>query len=88
MTPQTPTVTARDAHVAMLMLDTRVGGRHIPRATFRKVTPPGPAAARRVAARLQEAVGETIIADDIIGAHRALRSAIPTHDLRAIAAAA
>lgn len=88
MPAPTPTITARDAHVAILMLDTRVGTRWITRTTLRSVAPPLPLTARRVAVRLTEAAGETISpADDVVGAHRALRSAIPTHELRAIAAA-
>lgn len=86
MTPTTPTITARDAQVAVILLDTRVGGRYLSRDAWRKAGVPIPLTARRVAVRLSEAAGQTITADELIAGVRALSTRIPTHELRAIAA--
>lgn len=83
-----PTVTPRAARIAVLMLDTRVGGRYIDRATYKRIGAPIPATARRIAVRLAEAAGEPITGDDVIAGARALTTAIPTYELRAFAAAA
>lgn len=87
MTADQPTITPRAAHVAVLLLDTRVAGRYVPRDTYRKVPPPPPLTARRIAVRLSDAVGEPITADDVIAGGHALRTLIPSYELRAIAAA-
>lgn len=75
----------RTAHVAVVMLDTRVGGSHVPREKYRKAGVPIPPTAKRIAARLSEAVGETITGDEVRAAAALLCSNLPTHQLRALA---
>lgn len=81
----TPPPSPRIAHVATVLLDTRVGGRHIPRDAYRKAPTPIDATARRIAARISEAAGEQITAREIQLAHALLTSALLTTEIRAIA---
>lgn len=81
-------ITPRAAYVATVLLDTRAGGRYIDRSTWKRIAVPIPPTAARVAARLTDAVGAPITADEVRAGHLALKSAVPTYELRAIAAAA
>jgi hypothetical protein len=79
-----PQIDRRTAQVAAIMLDVRMGGRYVPRETFRMVTPPKPGQAAAVARAIGRACGQAITPAEIAAAHRLLRSTVPTHEIRRV----
>lgn len=74
--------TQRACEVAVMLLDTRVNGKYLPREAFKKAPVPITLTARRIAARLTEAVSQTITGEEIISAHSVLKSQMPTYEIR------
>lgn len=78
-----PQIDPRAAEVAVLLLDTRVNGRYIDRATWRRLPVPIDASARRVAFRLTEVCAQAVSGPEVQAAQRLLRTTTPSHVIRA-----